>query len=612
MRASLPKTLVVAAAWAATAQLASAQYLRGVNVTGPEWGNKTLPGTNNSTYLYPSQQTFEYFAARGFNFIRLANLWERLQPKLGGPLDPTVLGYLKANIASAKAAGIKASLEIHNFGRYTIPGSPCQNRDPWDDKSTACIIDNVYNGQTPVATSDLANFWVRMSSEFKDDDTVLAYDLMNEPHDMGTANWRQITQDVLTAIRGNGDKKLIMIPGDGGSSAPFWPKNHPASWIDDPVNNFWYQAHEYFDYNYSGTYSATNDNTHQTYPSSYDLNLALNADLIDVGVTRLQPFLTWCQTNNVKCYLGEFGVPRDDPRWFPVMDRLLAKLDQAGLPASYWSAGDAWNWYAADKLNVQPLNNFTTDREQLPTLLAHLSPEMFRTASAAGPYGYKLAPGSLVTGFGNGLTASTISVSGSTLPTNLHGAQVQLTDSQSVTTFAPLVYVAPSRIFYQVPSSVASGRVDVQVLKDGTAVSTGVLEVHPLAPVIFTANGSTSGVASAVVRRVKPDGATTYEPVAHYDPSQGKYVATPINFASDSLSLILYGTGFSQLPGTAQAGVSLNGTPMSVTSAGATGQFPGLDQITITLPNSLAGSGSATLRSTLGGIAANDVTIAFK
>ncbi len=205
-----------------------------------------------------------------------------------------------------------------------------------------------------------------------------------------------------------------------------------------------------------------------------------------------------------------------------------------------------------------------------------------------------------------------MTVFGNTLPTTLHGAQVQLTDSQSVTTFAPLVYVSPSRIYYQVPSSVASGRVDVQVLKDGTAVSAGVLEVQPLAPVIFTANGSTSGVASAVVRRVKPTGATTYEPVAHYDPSQGKYVATPINFASDSLSLILYGTGFAQLPGTAQASVRLNGTPMSVTSAGATGQFPGLDQITIALPSSLAGSGAATLSSTLGGIAANDVTIAFK
>ncbi len=232
MRASLSRTLLLATAWAATTQLAAAQYARGVNVTGAEWGNKTLPGANGSQYLYPSQQTFEYFAARGFNFIRLTNLWERLQPKLSGPLDPTVLGYLKANIASAKAAGIKVSVEIHNFGRYTIPSSACTNQDPWGTMPNACIIDNMYNGQKLVTTADLADFWVKMSNEFKDDDTVLAYDLMNEPHDMGTANWMQITQDVLTAIRGNNDNKLIMIPGDGGSSAPFWPNNHGPTQLD--------------------------------------------------------------------------------------------------------------------------------------------------------------------------------------------------------------------------------------------------------------------------------------------------------------------------------------------------------------------------------------------
>jgi endoglucanase len=607
--------LVTLAMSAATPQLLPAQYLRGVNVTGAEWGNKTIPGANGEEYLYPSQQTFEYFAARGFNFIRLTNLWERLQPTPGGPLDPTVLGYLKQNVAWAKAAGIKVSIEIHNFGRYTIPGSVCSGQDPWGIMPAACIIDNKYNGNVLVSGADLADFWRRMSDEFKGDSTVMAYDLMNEPHDMGTADWKQITQDVLTAIRNNDDSKLIMIPGDGGSNATSWPSNHgSASWINDPQNNFWYEAHEYFDYDYSGTYAAarTINGVDVTYPSSYDLNLAANSDLLNVGVNRLQPFLGWCQANNVKGYLGEFGVPRDEPRWLPVLERLLEKLDEAGMAGSYWSAGDAWNWASSDKLNVQPENGFTTDREQMPTLLAHLAPDMFRTDSAAGPYGYALAPGSLVAGFGQDLAVSTRSAAGSSLPTTLLGTQIQLTDSQNSTTFAPLLYVSPERLYYQVPSSTAPGRVDVQVIKSGTTVASGVLEVQTLAPVIITANGGASGVASAQIRRVKPDGRTTYEPVATYDASEREYVAIPIRFDSDSLSLILYGTGFSQLPGTSAASVSINGTPVSVTSAGSTGLYPGLDQITVTLPSSLAGSGSVTVQSTLGGIAANVVTVSFQ
>ena len=55
---------------------------------------------------------------------------------------------------------------------------------------------------------------------------------MNEPHDMGTAGWQVISQTALTAIRDNGDNKLIMIPGDGWSGAESWEDNNgPNGWI---------------------------------------------------------------------------------------------------------------------------------------------------------------------------------------------------------------------------------------------------------------------------------------------------------------------------------------------------------------------------------------------
>src|SRR5438270_133962 len=72
-----------------------AQYLRGVNVSGAEFGDGVLPGIYGQHYTYNSEQTFDYFAARSLNFIRLQVRWERLQPVLGGPLDPVNLGYLK-------------------------------------------------------------------------------------------------------------------------------------------------------------------------------------------------------------------------------------------------------------------------------------------------------------------------------------------------------------------------------------------------------------------------------------------------------------------------------------------------------------------------------------
>src|SRR5258708_16632286 len=52
----------------------------------------------------------------------------------------------------------------------------------------------------------------------------------------------------LFRSRTNGDRKLIMVPGDAWSSAQQWPAVHgPTSWINDPSSNFAYEAHQYFD-----------------------------------------------------------------------------------------------------------------------------------------------------------------------------------------------------------------------------------------------------------------------------------------------------------------------------------------------------------------------------
>src|SRR5580692_10541191 len=181
---------------------AAGQYFRGVNVSQAEWGDPLNETYGVGYYTYATAPTFDYFAARGLPFIRLQVKWERLQPVLGGPLDPTQLGYLQNDVAYAKAAGAQVSIVPHNEARYATLESQVANYD-----SDACIIDNPCAG-SPVAvtTADFVNFWVLMSTVFKDDPTVVAYDLTNEPHDMGTdtsgnaVNWGQIAQAAVTAI----------------------------------------------------------------------------------------------------------------------------------------------------------------------------------------------------------------------------------------------------------------------------------------------------------------------------------------------------------------------------------------------------------------------------
>ncbi len=316
-----PRAGAVAVLLIAGGGTAAGQYLRGVNVSQAEWGDP-WSATYGTEYSYPTAPTFDYFAARGLGFIRLQVQWERLQPVLGGPLDPTQLGYLQQDVAYAKASGALISIVPHNFARYAPSESFVSN---------PCIIDNPCAGSpVNVTSADLANFWVAISNVFKDEPAVVAYDLMNEPHDMGTdtngnpVNWGQIAQTALTAIRNNGDNKLIMIPGDGYSNATYWSMYNGATpFISDPANKYYYEAHEYFDSDFSGTYAET-----------YDVELAANPELAQVGATRLAPFVTWCTANNVPCYLGEYGIPNNDPRWLTVLDNFLISLDQAAMPGT--------------------------------------------------------------------------------------------------------------------------------------------------------------------------------------------------------------------------------------------------------------------------------------
>jgi endoglucanase len=569
----------------------SGQYLRGVNVSQAEWGDP-WSATYGTEYSYPSAPTFDYFAARELGFIRLQVQWERLQPVLGGPLDSTQLGYLLQDVAYAKASGALVSIVPHNFARYAPNEGFVSN---------PCIIDNPCPG-SPVAvtTADLVNFWVEMSNVFKDEPAVVAYDLMNEPHDMGAdssgnpVNWGQIAQTVLTAIRANGDTKLVMIPGDGYSNATYWSTyNGAAAFINDSANNYYYEAHLYFDSDFSGTYAET-----------YDQELAADPNLATVGATRLAPFVSWCTANKAPCYLGEYGIPNNDPRWLTVLNNFLTALDQAAMPGTYWAAGELWATAptcTCSLLSVQPLNNFTTDAEQLPTLLGHLKPATLVTVSSAASYGWASAPGELVTGYGNAtLATGSGAATELPLPTTLEGAQVQVTDSSGNVTLAPLLYASPGQINYQVPSGMAAGLATVAVLDGKATVATGVLEVQSTAPTIFTANEQGTGVPAALIQRVQPDGTYDYEGVA-----------SPIAFNGDTLYLLLYGTGFDAASKSGTT-VTVGGTGTTVTYSGPAPGFSGEDQIDAQLPSTLAGAGSVTVTVTINGATANAVTLVFQ
>jgi hypothetical protein len=274
---------------------------------------------------------------------------------------------------------------------------------------------------------------------------------------MGQANWKAISQSVLNAIRVNQDDKLVLIPGDSWSSANRWISVHgPAAWIQDPANNFAYEAHQYFDSDESGTYRL-----------SYDAELARNADLLNVGKTRVSHFLGWCESNRVRGIVDEFGIPYNDPRWAAVLDNFLGVLDAAGMDGAYWAAGE-W-WPVTDLLSIQPTANFTQDRPQMATLQAHLGGGYLTPLSAASPTVARATPGSLVSVYGSGFTEQTAQQQGAPYPLGLGDVTVTVSDASGASAAAGLLYVSPGQINLEIPAQLtAAGRATITVVRSGS------------------------------------------------------------------------------------------------------------------------------------------------
>ncbi len=150
-------------------------------------------------------------------------------------------------VERARQAGLAVILDMHNYGAYYLSDGTQGIRQPI--------------GSTAVTSADFADVWRQISEAFRDDRGVLAFGLMNEPVNMegrGGARpaqvWERASQSALDAIRSTGDTRLIMVAGYQWSGVQVWADEHPSAWIVDPLDNFRYEAHHYWDVDHSSLY----------------------------------------------------------------------------------------------------------------------------------------------------------------------------------------------------------------------------------------------------------------------------------------------------------------------------------------------------------------------
>jgi len=243
-----------------------------------------------------------------------------------------------------------------------------------------------------------------------------------------------------------------------------------------------------------------------------------------------------------------------------------------------------------------------------------VSPNPLTLVSSANYSGTSLAVESLATVFGNAMATTIQIATASPLPNELAGTRVIVKDSANVERTAPLFFVSPTQINFQIPPGTAAGTASVTVLSGFGSSSFGTAQIVNVSPGLFAANATGNGLAAAVVLRIRADNSQSYEPVAAYDPTSNNFVARPIDLgpATDQVFLLLFGTGIRNRSSLAAVVVQIGSVVASINFAGAQTDFVGLDQINALLPRSLIGRGDVNIVVSVDGLIANTLRVNIK
>jgi endoglucanase len=308
----------------------------GVNLAGAEFGTN-FPGTFGADYTYPTNSDFDYFATKGLKLIRIPFKWERIQPTMNAALNTTELNRLTAAVDYAQTKGMYVVLDLHNYGRRNI-------------NYTEYII-----GSGTVTVAHIKDCWTRLAEAFKNKTNIYGYGIMNEPHDMlQNTPWLGIAQEIINGIRTADLTTSIIVGGDDWSSGERWVNSSSnLKNLTDASNKLIFEAHIYFDDNAAGYYDQTYDG---------------EGAYANIGVDRATPFVNWLKTNNLKGYVGEYGIPANDARWNTALSNFLTYLQSNCVNGTAWAAGPWWGNYI---LSLQPSGN--TDKPQMATLTNFLT-----------------------------------------------------------------------------------------------------------------------------------------------------------------------------------------------------------------------------------------------
>jgi len=224
-------------------------------------------------------------------------------------------------------------------------------------------------------------------------------------------------------------------------------------------------------------------------------------------------------------------------------------------------------------------------------------------------FGLTVAPGSIASVFGTNLALGQGTASSIPLPMMLGGSSIQIGGRS-----APLYYASPTQLNLQVPWELAGqSSASVTATVGGVTSNLRTVSLAPFAPAIFTFNGSgsgqgmvliagTSSLASPISIGGRP--AVRGEFISIYSTGLGAVTnqpATGMAAQADPLSRTI-----------ATPTVSIGGADAQVIFSGLAPGAMGLYQVNVQVPQGSTVGDAVRLTLSIGGVAANSVTIAVQ
>jgi aryl-phospho-beta-D-glucosidase BglC (GH1 family) len=311
--------------------------LRGADYMGMEFG-----------WFYHSEDDFARMKSWGFNVVRLPIAWRYVEPR-EGYYDDNYLAIVDRVISWCKENNLYVILDMHQWNwapKFGGNGLPDWAVEQYSDQDQAKI--GFFKNET--LQDEFFNMWRHVADRYKNESTVFAYDILNEPNvnyelmseKTFLERLRSFYQNAANSIREVDIKHAVMIEPPWGGGINDWAR------IND--SNLVLSTHLYTEGTADGTtgYDGDSSKLEADFLVSHNLSISWNVPLV----------------------IGEFGVGSAATRAHEWTRDFMNIFDKYMVSACWWS-------YWRDDNSMGLLTSKGEEKENLLSALVRIYPCRF-------------------------------------------------------------------------------------------------------------------------------------------------------------------------------------------------------------------------------------------